>query len=349
MKRNTVFIFIVISTGFILRIYLATTLPLWPDEAHSIWASQLPINQLIKTEPGLVPPSGYYSLLYLWGKISDHLYWLRLLSIIAFVLNAYLLKKIGERIKVILLPLLLVILYSFSGYFIIFDWQVRMYSIIVTFILLSLLILDKNINNRHKQKLSPWIIFTIVNTVGLYIDYSYFWYFIPLTLFIFILSILKRSQQYFLITFSLFISGLLFLLIHPTFISTYKQGIDGITWVRPFLKPTFFVPYFLGTHKNTFFTIVLLIFSFLGLRTLIRLKPFSLIPAVLTFSSAFSASLTLVYSRFVSPLFHVRSLQVLGITTIVLIGLSIHNFRKHFYTPIVLFLFKRWRMRRLNQ
>lgn len=338
MSRNTISIFFIISVGFLLRIYLATTLPLWNDEAYSIWASQHSINQIIKAaiDPG--HPPGYYLLLHLWGKISDHLYWLRSLSIIAFVFNAYLLKKIGERIKIISLPLLLVFLYSFSGYFIIFDWQVRMYSTIVTLILLSLLILDKNINNRHEQKIIPWIFFTIINTVGLYIDYSYFWYLIPLTLFIFIFSIVKRSQQYFLITLSLFISGFLFLLIHPSLISTYNQGIARLAWARPFLSPTFFVPYFLGTHKNIFFTVILLIFSSLGLNTVIRRKPFPRIITVLIFSSGLSLCSTLVYSLLVSPIFHVRSLQVVGVAVIVLLGFSIDNFRKHFRTPFILLL-----------
>ena len=338
MSRNTISIFFIIFIGFLLRIYLARIFPLWHDEAFSIWASQHSINQIIKAATDSVHPPGYYLLLHLWGKISDHLYWLRSLSIIAFVFNAYLLKKIGERIKILSLPLLLVFLYSFSGYFIIFDWQVRMYSIVVTFILLSLLILDTNINNRHGQKLIPWIFFTIINTVGLYIDYSYFWYFIPLVLFIFIFSIVKKSRKYFLASFSLFISGLLFLLIHPSLISTYGQGIAGIVWAKPYFSPTFFIPYFLGTHKNTFFTVILLIFSSLGLNTIIHRKPFSLIVAVLLFSSGFSLCSTFVYSLFISPIFHVRSLQVVGIAIIVLLGFSIDNFRKRFRTHFILLL-----------
>jgi len=339
VKRNTTLLYFFILAGFLFRIYFATSLPLWHDEAYSIWASQHSINQIVRATTDPVHPPGYYLLLHFWGKISDHLYWLRLISIIAFLLNAYLLKKLGERTQIVLLPLFLVFLYSFSGYFIIFDWQVRMYSIIVTFILLSLFILDKNNNELHKEKKRiTWIFFTIVNTIGLYIDYSYFWYFIPLTLFFLVFSIVKRNQQSFFITLSLFISGFLFLLIHPSIISTYNRGIAGISWAKPYLSPTFFIPYFLGTHKNTFFTAVLLIFSFLGLNTVIRIKPFSHIVKVFILTSGFSLFSTLIYSLLITPLFHVRSMQIVGITILVLLSFSIHNLRKQFRKPFILIL-----------
>ena len=157
-------------------------------------------------------------------------------------------------------------------------------------------------------------------------------------MFIFIFSIVKKSQQYFLITLSLCISGLLFLLIHPSLISTYNQGIAGITWAKPYFSPAFFVPYFLGTHKNTIFAVILLIISSLGLNTVIYRKPFPLIVTILVFSSGFSLCSTFVYSLFISPIFHVRSLQIVGIAIIVLLSLSIDNFRKRSRTPFVLFL-----------
>ncbi|KKU03977.1 MAG: hypothetical protein UX03_C0006G0007 [Candidatus Woesebacteria bacterium GW2011_GWE1_45_18] len=338
MSKRAIFLFSFIFVGLLFRIYLATTLPIWHDEAYSIWASQHSVSQIIRAVTDPVHPPGYYLLLHFWAGISDHLYWLRLTSIIAFLFNAYLLKRLGEQFKIALLPPLLVFLYSFSGYFIIFDWQVRMYSITVTFIFLSLVILNKFINDQRGSKVVPWIFLTIVNTSGLYIDYGYFWYFIPLVLFFLIFFIIKRNQKYLLITASLFSSGLFFLLIHPSIISTYNQGVAGIAWLKPYLSPAFFVPYFFGTHRNTFFTISLLAFSFLGITYLIRLKKFPFISSILIFSSSFSFLSTLIYSLLVSPIFHVRSLQIIGITTLFLVSFSIYNFRRQLRIFFILLL-----------
>lgn len=326
MSKSTIFLFSFIFVGLLFRVYLATTLPLWHDEAYSIWASKNQLFNIVRGTTDHVHPPGYYFLLHLWGKVSDHLYWFRSLSIVSFLFNSYLLYKLGKRIKDSIFSLILVFLYCFSGYFIIFDWQVRMYSLIVSFILLSIFIFDKGISNKHEEKLTFWIFFIAVNIIGLYIDYSYLWYFIPLTLFSLAYSIIKKNQKYFLITLSLLLSGVFFLLIHPSFIATYKQGIEGITWAKPYISPAFFIPYLLGTHKNVFLTVTLIIFSLLGMKIAVSHKSFSIIVLVLVFSSIFSLCFTLIYSLFFSPLLHVRSLQIVGITIIVLISFSIHHF-----------------------
>lgn len=326
MSKSKIFLFSFIFVGLLLRIYLAVTLPIWHDEAYAIWASKNQLFNIIQGITDRVHPPGYYLLLFLWGKISDHLYWYRFLSIISFLFNTYILYKLGKRIKDASFSLILVFLYCFSGYFVIFDWQVRMYSLIVSLMLLSIFIFDKGINNKHKGKLIYWIFFTIVNVSGLYIDYSYLWYYIPLTLFSLIFFTIKNNQKYLLVTLSLLLSGVFFLLIHSSFVTTYKQGIEGITWAKPYLLPTFFVPYLLGTHKNVLLTFTLMFFSLLGIKIAFSRKSFSTIVLVLLFSSIFSLCFSLIYSLFFSPLLHVRSLQIVGITIILLISFSIYYF-----------------------
>ncbi|MFH1971781.1 MAG: glycosyltransferase family 39 protein [Patescibacteria group bacterium] len=343
MSKRKIFLFSFIFVGLLFRIYLAMTLPLWHDEAYSIWASKNQLLRILQGATDHVHPPGYYLLLHFWGKISEHLYWFRLLSIIFFLFNTYLLNKLGKRIKDSLFSLILVFLYCFSGYFIIFDWQVRMYSLIVSFILLSIYIFDKGVNRKREEKMPFWIIFTAVNFIGLYIDYSYLWYFIPLTLFSLMFSAIKKNQKFFLISLSLLLSGVLFLLIHPSFITTYKQGIEGITWAKPYLSPNFFIPYFLGTHKNVFLTVTFIIFSLLGIKIAVNSKSFPIIVSVLVLSSVFSLCFSLFYSLFFSPLLHVRSLQIVGIALIVLISFPIHyiclNISKYLFLLFYIVIF----------
>lgn len=326
MKKTKFFLFSFVFIGLLFRVYLLTTLPLWHDEAYSIWASKSLLSRIISGSTDYVHPPGYYFLLHLWGKVFDHLFWFRFLTIICFIFNILLLYKLGKHIKDSLYSLILVFLYCFSGYFVVFDWQVRMYSLIVSFILLSLFIFDKGIKNKYYQKISFWILFTAVNLIGLYIDYSYFWYYIPLTLFSFIFSLTKnKNRKYLLITLSLVLSGVLFIIIHPSFLFTYKQGIGGITWAKTYILPNFFIPYLLGTHKNVFLTFIFTALFLFGIKISFNTKPPSTTILVLMFSSLFSLLFSLIYSIFFSPLLHVRSLQVVAITAIVIIGLSIYH------------------------
>jgi hypothetical protein len=338
MKKKTLAIFCIILLGALVRLYLAFTLPIWHDEAYSLWAAEHSITQIIKGVTDPVHPPGYYLLLHFWGLMSFHLFWFRLLSVAAFIINAYLFKLIGDRLKKPQLSLLLVFLYSFSGYFIIFDWQVRMYTLTVTSILFSLLILDTYNNSHNRNTTISILSFIGINALGLYIDFSFLWYFLPVSLWLCGMAVINRKIKKTILCISTFVSGLVFLVLHPTLMQTYTRGIEGIEWMKPYLNPTFFVPYFLGTHTNWTVTVLFIILFIVGLIRLFTSTNRSIIMGSIIFSTVVSVLGTLLYSYAFTPLFHVRSLQIVGISVIVLIGFAIADIRGSYKTYAYLFL-----------
>jgi hypothetical protein len=338
MKKKTLAIFCIILLGALVRLYLAVTLPIWHDEAYSLWAAEQSITKILTgvTEPG--HPPGYYVLLHFWGLISLHLFWFRFLSVAAFIINAYLFKVLGDRLKKPQLSLLFVFLYSFSGYFIIFDWQVRMYTLTVTTILFSLLLLDTYINSQKRKATVCILSFIGINTLGLYIDFSFLWYFLPVSLWLCGMAVINRKIKNTILCISTFVSGLVFLVLHPTLMQTYTRGIEGIEWMKPYLNPTFFVPYFLGTHTNWIVTAIFIILCIAGFIRLFSSTNRSIIMNSIVCSAIVSVLGTLLYSYAFTPLFHVRSLQIAGISVIVLIGFAIADIRGAYKTYIYLLL-----------
>lgn len=297
---------ILLTVGIVFRLYLAFSLPLWHDEASSIWVSRLSVVDILKGAAEPVHLPGYFFFLKLWSLDSDHLFWLRLSSLFFFLINIWLLGLIGQRKKDKHFALILIFVYLFSGYFVIFDWQLRMYTGVLTFILASMFFL-------MKRKI---FFFTLINALGLYFDYGFFWYFAPLSLWLFF----KRPRPLF---FSISVSVSLFALWLPLGVRHFNRGVAGIEWMKSFLSPAFFLPYFLGTHVNYFFTLLFFILVFLGLWAFWRQKEKSQEGGIILFCSGFSLFSSLLFSALFFPVFHLRSLQIVGLAVVFLLALAL--------------------------
>ncbi len=308
-----VFKAILFFLGVFFFLYLAHTLPIWHDEAFSIWASKTSFLELLSWRVDPVHPPGYYLFLKFWSLPSDHLFWLRMSSIFFFAINLFFLDKIGTKIKGPFFSLCLIFLYIFSGYFVIFNWQVRMYTGVTAFILASLFfLLNRNL-----------LLFTLVNAIGLYFDYGFFWYFIPLFFLLLIRAIFKKSLQNKELFLSALTSTVVFLVWLPFFLENYKLGIEGIGWVKPFLSFSFSLPFFLGTHNNEIFTILFFLIAIFGLYLFWQKNRQKKVIRVILFSAAFSFFSTVVFSVLFFPVFHPRSLQIVGLGVIFLFALTI--------------------------
>ncbi|MDO8551550.1 MAG: hypothetical protein Q7S03_02620 [bacterium] len=206
---------LIFTFGLGARLYLTWVLPAWLDEIASIITAKAPVLKILEgvADPGHLP--GYYLILKIYSSFSDHLFWLRTSSLLFFIFNVFLLRKIGEILKDRLFSLLLIFLYVFSGYFIVFDWQARMYTGVSTLIFASyLLLLRKRI-----------LFFTLVNIIGRYFDYAYFWYFIPLAFYISWLFIINKTKGYRDFLYSVLISSFAFLFWIPFLKRNYELGL----------------------------------------------------------------------------------------------------------------------------
>lgn len=316
--------------GLLSRLYLIWILPIWYDEAFSIQASQSAWISILNGSIDLGHPPGYHLFLKLWLTISDQLQWIRLSSIIFFVINVWLLGKIGHKITKSPFKYFLQIAYIFSGYFIIFDWQVRMYVGLLTLILASIYLLIR-------QK---YFLFTLINLLGLYFDYGFLWYFLPLILVLIILPLLyKQKIPIKPLLISWFLSFSVWAIIWlPFLFHNWRTGLNGINWIQSFLSPKFFIPYFIGSHQNWPITL-LLFFSILYGGILIYQSKWTVVKLIIS-SSLISSLVTYIISIIYQPIFHVRSMQILGLAVIFCLAAFLNNlYQQKQYLLIGVFIF----------
>lgn len=299
-QKETLILFSIILIGFCFRLFLIFDLPIWLDESFTLNHIQLSWMELISGKFDPTHPFAYYLFLKLWSMVSINLHWLRFSTLIFYIFNSILLWKIFATTKQKTSGYLLLTLYAFSGYFIIFDWQARMYTGVLTLILVSWYSFQ-----RRRE-----FLFFLVNAVGLYFDYAFFWYLFPVTFLIFH-RFAKNPHRYKNFLLSIIASWLMFAFWMPTFLLTYKDGIEGINWVARFTTPAFFLPYFLGSHINVFISILFLTLSLLGIlisfRDEVKAAKFFIVAGLV------SGLLSFMSSFFVGSIFHVRNLQIIAL------------------------------------
>ncbi len=318
INHSTFVFYLLLGIGILSRLYLMIKLPIWHDEFYSIWAANHTFYEITHSLADMVHPPGYYLILYFWGMISQHIYWFRFLSVLSFIVNILLIKKLSQKIEKSFNSNLLIFLYIFSGYFIVFDWQVRMYTLIDTFIFASILILSNIVNNETENKFSSWVSFTFINFLGLYIDYAFIWCFVPAAIFSLLYFGLQIKSKFWILLTSYISACILFVISIPTIFNTSKGGINGIGWMIRYLNPNFYISFFLGSHTTLLFTIMFSVLFIWGLFYYIHKKTYTFTSLIIFISALLSFVVTMIYSYLYKPLFHVRSLQIIGLSIIIL-------------------------------
>lgn len=330
--RLKVFAIISVIIGFAVRVYLTFVLPKWIDEVSTTKYINLPFRNLLFEHFDLHPP-GYYLFLKLWLVVSPSLVWLRFSSVLFFLFNCYLLYRIGIAFLNKRYAYFLIIAYAFSGYNIIFDWSLRPYTGLCTLILASFYLLTL------RQSRKVLLAFLLLNTLGLYFDYGFVWYFFPINLFIIYHAFRYAKEKNTLNLKNFLLPSLGSLVLYtmiwlPQFRRYYREALIGVDWIRYYIYPTFFVPFFLGAaHGNSLLVIVMGIFLLVGSICLFLKKQKALVyffPA----SSLGVLYFTFIFSAFISPVLHVRNLQIVGLAVIVLYALCFYmvSIKKYFYS-----------------
>lgn len=310
VKRNYLLFFIILM-GLAMRIFLVVRLPIWSDERDSIYYSQLPIHTILSGTINVTHPPGYTLFLTLWSAIihSISTFWLRLSTLLFFIVNCAFLYKLGSRYRSKLYGTMVVLAYCLSGYFVIFDWQIRPYTLLVTLILASLYIFT------YPKSVLIFITFTVVNFIGLLLDYGFIWY-IGSLLFVLLLSFVIPVMKKNLAGKYIYVISLCFSIVayYAAWLAHINigAGIDGIGWIRPMAVPSFYISYFLGAaHKQELFVLLLSVFIGAGCMWMYRTKDgFLRLPPVILAGISFCAAA--VVNLFV-PILHVRNLQVVGV------------------------------------
>ena len=176
---------IIFTVGFFFRMLQINHRPLWYDEAFAVlFAEKGPsamINGTLSTSSGVsadVHPLGYYSVLWIWMKVfGEKPLALRGLSVIFGMLTLvviYLLCKSMYKEK---LAQLLTLGVAISPFHIHFSQEIRMYSLMAFFLILSTWSLWQAIQTRRTKW---WIIFSLASALAQYSHNLALFYLIPL-------------------------------------------------------------------------------------------------------------------------------------------------------------------------
>jgi hypothetical protein len=195
-----------------------------------------------------------------------------------------------------------------------------MYTLVVTLILISL-----NIYIHAASQYRYLILFTIVNAVGLYIDYAFFWYFGPLIIFFGIKMLKHFHRESFFMFASTLISAALFLICFPYALTYYSQGVAGIQWMIPYTSPTFYIPFFFGTHTFYLGLLFLGVLFLFGIYILWKQYQKNAQLHLLTFTTYVSLVGTLLYSLSGQVIFHVRSLQIVALFILIVSAIALQQ------------------------
>ncbi len=276
---------------------------------YSIWTARHSWQLLFSGGIDVVHPPLYYVFLKAWMQVSDQLQWLRLSSVLASIGSMICLYQLGKTESKnhpdSMFGHWLLVAYALSGFHLVFDWSVRMYALVTFFSVLTLLAVRKN--------WSPILIAGFVS-VGLLLDYAYFWSLIPIWLLGFWQAWQTGRSTRFATVLGLTVGTIPFIIWQIWRLPYFQAGLNGILWMNDVLYPGFFLPFFLGTHITTWLTIITLCYV---LATLLlrrhRLNRYAL-AWWLVGSSLLLIEATYIVSLVKQPLLHVRSLQIVGLS-----------------------------------
>jgi hypothetical protein len=322
-----------IALGLIGRIFIIVGAPLWYDEAYSIWAAQAPLSEILSAEIDPPHTPGYYLMLRSFMLISDHLVFLRATTLLFFILNIFLLFRLAKKAVNQDFAFITVMLYSLSGYFLVFDWQVRMYTPVLSLILLSQYI-GLTIKEHAYRSKRRMLGLAAVDVIGLYMDYAYVWYFFPKVA-AEMLGNIRSIRKLVKVATTGLLSVLGFLTLFPHIFDRFHDGISGIVWVESLLSPAFFIPFFFGYFVRGDIESVILVLLLLGMLSLLVYRKHLFIVNNLVFAGT-SLAVTLMFSLAVKPLFHVRSLQIIGLALLFLMSYSAHLLARKRPTALLL-------------
>ena len=152
-----------------LRLYRLDFQSLWWDEGHSISVARAPLAE-IPTLPAMdVHPPLYFELLHIWmDAVGSTEFATRFLSLIFGVLAVALLYRLGRDGGERALGWLAAILGALSPFLVAYSQEVRMYSLVASLSLLSVLTLLRAIHGRSN---ASWVVYSASSALSLYTHY----------------------------------------------------------------------------------------------------------------------------------------------------------------------------------
>ena len=172
-KPVIIFFLLVIVLGAILRIFDLSSKSLWTDELLSIWHAKDIVSLKAFFSPmwGNAHPPLYFLLLKFWSIGGEGEFYLRLLSVIFGALVIYATYLLGTQFFNRKTCLIAAFLVAISPLHVLYDREVRMYSL---FTLLTIISLYFFIRALREGKTIFWIGYTVFTVLTIYTHYHAF-------------------------------------------------------------------------------------------------------------------------------------------------------------------------------
>lgn len=195
-KLDNYIIWTVILSFILLSTIFSSSKNLWLDETHSTLLASLSFSDLIIFVKGDVHPPLYFISVWLWsGLFGDSLLSFRMLSVVSHVaasLTFFLTLLLIVKPRIIRLTFF--ILFLFSPVLFWYSIEVRMYSLLVLFVTLSIYFMLKIISHEKRQVYNS-IYLAIFLSLSFYTHYTAVFYIIGLFLF-FAYKVIQNKEKY---------------------------------------------------------------------------------------------------------------------------------------------------------
>lgn len=206
-KNLLVLLFLIIVLALSMRVYNLNTPSINGDEGSTIFLSERPIAQILKSSEDVQPPL-FYGLMHFWiALFGKSEFALRLLPVIFSILAIPVIYKLGKLLFNDKVGLFSAFVFAISQANIRFAQNLRNYSLVTFLTLLSFYFFYSYLSNPDRKKL---ILFIIASTLAIYTHY--FAAFLLVAEFLFLIFYYKKYRELFLKVFGSFVVIVILLL-----------------------------------------------------------------------------------------------------------------------------------------
>lgn len=333
LKKNNqkIIIFLIFFIGIILRILFIGSREIAYDDAFSYFLARSSLQDIITGTAADTMPPLYYFLLHFWMRISEKLWYLRLLNVSINVLTAYLVLVFTKEIFNSSSAIIAAFLFLISPFQIYHSQELRMYALLLMGQVGYFYAFLKIFRSPNKKNIF-WIVAAIL--FGLITMYSHNLGFIGL-ISINIIFLFKRTKvilkNLFLVQFFILLLSIPWLLYLPQQIEKVQQAFwtqtPGVIDIIQSLLTLFsFLP------MTTIFTgiVLVIIAQSIVLLTVFFFKNKSVKFLIVFFLFIFPPAILFILSFFVKPVFVPRIFILSSVWFFILFSVFIeHNFKNY--------------------
>lgn len=347
LRKNIYFLVLlfVALIGFVVRLLLALYKPLSLDEVLTFYISNYSFRDLF-LQSGLYwdfsHPPLFYLIIHTLKLFSANEFWMKIPSLLSYLISLIVLKKITDFFKSNISKLL-VFLY-FSSHYLLIDlqYELRMYSLVILLLLSTVYFIFKILlHDSNKDNSLDFIYLSFFAILSFYVDYAGLWLIGSLFFLTFYLWLLKDKKfiNFFkasLVTFLGIIPQLLIIFLNFGNIKNLNAHLKDYFIVKSIVRNISLLSGFtqLDYIGLLMFLLVLVFLVILFFKN----KKTNVINLYLLISCYLPVITSLVFSFFFTPMFIARNLVFVATVLIVSIGFISDYYPRYRFIFVIFFI-----------